>query len=119
MRRIGRVLAVLVAGASIAAAEGKRGWTEMTPGEVAKAIEAGTATVIDVNPAEVHAKNHLPGAIHAEPADYPQSLLGEDKGRRLVFYCANPESAACRKGADRALGFGFRNVAIMPAGIEG
>jgi len=57
--------------------------------QVEKWIGAKDVVVYDVNPDEVYAKNHLPGARFVTGKKWT-STLPVDKGTRLVFYCSNP-----------------------------
>ena len=60
-----------------------------TMDEVERWISAKDVVVYDVNPDEVYAKNHLPGARFVTGKKWTTSLPS-DKGARLVFYCSNP-----------------------------
>jgi rhodanese-related sulfurtransferase len=62
---------------------------DATIDQVGQWIAAKDAVVFDVNPAEVFAKNHLPGALFVSGKQWTKALP-PDKGTRLVFYCANP-----------------------------
>jgi rhodanese-related sulfurtransferase len=61
-----------------------------TMDEVERWISAREVVVYDVNPDEVYAKNHLPGARFVTGKKWTASLPA-DKGARLVFYCSNPK----------------------------
>ena len=61
-----------------------------TMDQVEKWIASKDVVVYDVNPDEVYAKNHLPGARFVTGKKWT-STLPADKGARLVFYCSNPK----------------------------
>ena len=58
--------------------------------QVEKWISAKDVVVYDVNPDEVYAKNHLPGARFVSGKKWT-GTLPTDKAARLVFYCSNPK----------------------------
>ncbi len=64
-------------------------YQDATMDQVEKWIAAKDVVVYDVNPDEVYAKNHLPGARFLTGKKWTASLP-TDKGARLVFYCSNP-----------------------------
>ncbi len=93
---------------------------EVTIDSIWSAMRSGEKIhIYDANPPERYAKGHIPGAkwIHYDKVD--TSDLPEDKQARLVFYCANQMCRASHGAAERALALGYRNVAVMPAGIMG
>jgi 3-mercaptopyruvate sulfurtransferase SseA len=57
--------------------------------EVQRMLGEKDVAVYDANPAEVYAKNHLPGARFVG-RDFGAKTLPADKATRLVFYCSNP-----------------------------
>ena len=75
--------------------------------------------VFDNNGPERYAAGHLPGAIWLRYDSVEIGNLPPDKEATLVFYCANERCSACHVAARSALGFGYRHVFIMPAGIMG
>ena len=50
-------------------------------------IKAGTATIIDVRPAEEFAAGHLPGAINLQLEDLEAKLTQLPEGREAIAYC--------------------------------
>jgi rhodanese-related sulfurtransferase len=60
-----------------------------TVDQVERWIAAGDVVVYDVNPDEVYAKGHLPGARFLTGKGWTKTLPAS-KTARLVFYCANP-----------------------------
>jgi len=79
----------------------------------------GKVRVFDNNGPERYAAGHLPGAIWLRYDSIEAANLPPDKSVTLVFYCANERCTACHVAARSALGLGYRNVFIMPAGIMG
>jgi rhodanese-related sulfurtransferase len=75
--------------------------------------------VFDNNGPERYSAGHLPGATWLRFDSVEAGNLPPDKGATLVFYCANERCSACHVAARSALGLGYRNVFIMPAGIMG
>lgn len=66
-----------------------------------------------------HARAHVPGARHLDPARYAAADLPVEMHTPLVFYCSN---ALCRKAplaARRARQLGYTDVSVMSAGISG
>lgn len=60
---------------------------QLTRGELLDRVRAGTATVIDVRPAEEYAAGHIPGAVSL-PLDELQARLAElPDGAEIVAYC--------------------------------
>ncbi len=80
---------LLVALAVPLAARAAPAFQDATMDQVGQWIAAKDAVVFDVNPAEVFARNHLPGALFVSGKQWTRALP-PDKGARLVFYCANP-----------------------------
>jgi rhodanese-related sulfurtransferase len=109
-------LAAAPAGASSHAAD----LAELTVEQVAALVEArDNLHVYDNNGPERYAAGHLPGAVWLRYDAVEAGNLPPDKSATLVFYCANEHCTACHVAARSALGFGYRNVFIMPAGIRG
>lgn len=50
---------------------------------------------------------------------FAQSELPSDLGAPLVFYCANTMCTASHIAAERAIGFGYKNVSVMVDGVYG
>jgi len=74
--------------------------------------------VFDVNPTEIWAQGHLPGAIHIDSLSI-RRFLPHDKAATLIFYCANRLCLGSNGAAEQALRLGYRNVYVMPEGIFG
>lgn len=95
---------------------------EVSVQEVAALCAAGGVKVVDVNSAETRARfGVIPGAVMLSSATRfdPSKELPQDKGAKLVFYCANLRCGASTAAAHRALEAGYTEVSVMPAGIMG
>jgi len=112
------------------------GYDVVTTEELHKAIDAGEdVLIIDTMPYEdSYKKNHIPGAkqfLFPIPemvewdteatggksiADY-ESLLGEDKDKKIVVYCGFVKCTRSHNGAMWAVKLGYTNVSRHPGGI--
>lgn len=111
-------------GAKPKATEAEASFGQLTVDEVAQRIDAakagkGQLFVYDNNQREVYEKGHVPTAKWVKPSALSASDLPADKAAPLVFYCANEQCSACHSGAQAAIALGYRNVFIMPEGIQG
>jgi rhodanese-related sulfurtransferase len=62
----------------------------------------------------------IPGAVLLTDFDgYAMTELPADKGKPLVFYCANTECPASHQAAEKAIAAGYRDVKVLPEGIAG
>lgn len=91
----------------------------LTVDEVAAKLKEPNTFIFDNNGPDRFKKGHVPGARWIEPDAITVAVLPADKSATLVFYCANEQCMACHSGAKAALGLGYTNVYIMPAGIAG
>jgi rhodanese-related sulfurtransferase len=95
------------------------GLKTVSPAGLQAMLEAGTVTVIDVNPPQSWSAGHVPGARNLDPQAYTERDLPSDKAATVVFYCSN---FLCRKApnaARRAKGMGYTDVRVLSAGIGG
>ena len=112
------------------------GYEVITTEELHKAIDAGEEMlIIDTMPYEdSYKKNHIPGATQflfpipemvewnseetggRSIADY-ESLLGEDKEKKIVVYCGFVKCTRSHNGAMWAAKLGYTNVFRHPGGI--
>lgn len=112
-------------GKGCACAKGKKeqtAWRDISVDALSEIhASKGKVSVYDVNPAELRAKEGvIPGAILlGSSSEYDVSLLPGDKNEKLVFYCANTRCTASHRAAERALGAGYTDVNVLPAGIKG
>jgi rhodanese-related sulfurtransferase len=62
----------------------------------------------------------IPGAVLLTDSDtFTAAELPADKGKTLVFYCANTNCGASHEAASKALTAGYTNVKVLPDGIAG
>jgi rhodanese-related sulfurtransferase len=89
--------------------------------EVAGWLEQRSATPVDANGPDIRREQGIvPGArLLSNSRDYPVSDLPSDRSNKLVFYCGGTMCRASDKAAARAIGFGYKDVNIMRAGIRG
>ncbi len=84
------------------------------------AIDAKTATIIDVNGSASWKNGHVPGAMDFETASAELAKkLPADKGALVVAYCGGPGCNAYTAGAKAAKALGYTNVKHLAAGISG
>lgn len=75
--------------------------------------------VFDANSRELYEARHVPGAVWVDYDAFAREQLPADLATPLVFYCYNEQCSASHVAAERAIDFGFTNVAVMGAGIAG
>ena len=78
-----------------------------------------SVTVLDANVREIYLDGHLPGAIHVSPFTLSEADLPASRDAAVLVYCKNPHRRASHDAARRAAKLGWRNVLVMPAGIDG
>lgn len=118
MNSIVRALAVLCIGlASLTAAADEI--RTLTPAQVHAQMSKKQIQVFDANTPDVFAKHHVPGATHVEYDQVKAADLPTDKSAPIVFYCMNEQCGASPVAAKTAAKLGWKNVYLMPAGIEG
>lgn len=119
---IAAVLVLVLAGGGCARrADEPAGVAEVTVEQLAARLARGDARAVDANGAPTRQRfGVIPGALLL--SDYETFLpaeLGPDKAKGLVFYCANEHCGASHEAAVRAVAAGYRDVAVLPAGIAG
>jgi len=84
-------------------------------------IAKGTAQAVDAN--NQTTRQHegvVPGAVLLTDSEtFALTELPADKGKQLVFYCANTHCGASHAAAQKAIAAGYTNVKVMPEGIAG
>ncbi|MFZ6658975.1 rhodanese-like domain-containing protein [Undibacterium sp. TJN19] len=95
------------------------GLKSITPNALHEMIRNQSVTVIDVNSRQSWMKEHVPGALNLDPANYHDRDLPSEKDTRLVFYCSNPLCRKAPNAARRAKKMGYDNTMVMSAGISG
>ncbi len=96
-------------------------FTDLSPEQVDALLAEKDCVPVDANDADTRAKyGVLPGAVQLSSyADFQASELPEDKATKLVFYCGGHKCTAAPKAAKLAQEAGYRDVAVMRAGIRG
>lgn len=108
------------AGAAEAAAAAEAKVPDITHEELAKAVAAKQAVVIDVNGTESFKAGHIPGAIDFQAEkDALAAKLPKDKAALVVAYCGGPSCGAYKQAANAAVALGYTNVKHYSAGISG
>lgn len=95
------------------------GIKSMSPTELHQAMQERPVSVIDVNSRQSWMKEHVPGALNLDPAQFTDSHLPADKESLLVFYCSNPMCRKAPTAAKRAQKMGYGLAMVMSAGISG
>ena len=93
---------------------------EISVADADKALQSG-AFAVDANSESTREKNGtVPNAIILTSSyKYELAQLPQDKGKNLIFYCANTNCPASDAAAERASTSGYENVHIMREGIKG
>ncbi|PKW05226.1 transcriptional regulator, ArsR family [Streptomyces sp. 1222.5] len=119
------VLLQQVARAHLAQAEharaaylGPRGTEHLTREELLERVKTGTATVIDVRPAEEYAAGHIPGALSV-PLDQLDARLAElPADIEIVAYCRGANSVLAHDAVRRLAERGRRAKRLADGMLE-
>jgi rhodanese-related sulfurtransferase len=95
------------------------GLKTISPVELNRLVQQGSATVLDVNSPQSWRSARVPGSRNLDPAGYGESELPADKAATVVFYCSNPLCRKAPNAARRAAKLGYADVRVMSAGISG
>jgi rhodanese-related sulfurtransferase len=89
--------------------------------ELASLTKEKKATAVDVNTPDTRDdEGTIPGALMlTSSGKYDVKELPNDKASKLVFYCYNEQCGASHSAAQRAIEAGYKDVALLPAGIVG
>jgi rhodanese-related sulfurtransferase len=112
-------LTFLVSTSVLAAGEAKEPFGSLTVDEVSKKLEQKGAYIFDANSLKVFGEGHVSGAVNLPGLKYPESILPKDKNATLIFYCKNEQCTASHEAAKQAAKYGYKNLYIMSAGIDG
>ena len=85
------------------------------------AAQEAPCVAVDANGDMVRAEQgSIPGAILlSNYKKFDASELPANKEGKLVFYCSNEQCGASHAAAEAAMDLGYKNVAVLPAGIMG
>jgi len=93
----------------------------VTVDELDAKLAAGNTQPVDADRDATRQKlGVVPGAVLLTDSEtFQLSELPTDKGKELVFYCANTHCGASHQAAAKAIDAGYINVRVMPEGIAG
>jgi rhodanese-related sulfurtransferase len=94
---------------------------DITVEQLDHALATRAAVPVDANGELTRKKlGVIPGAVLlTDYESFAVSELPADKGKPLVFYCADTSCGASHEAAERALTAGYTDVKVLPAGIAG
>jgi rhodanese-related sulfurtransferase len=122
-RRLGIAMAMVIAlGAGCAAREAApAAIAEVGVDELAALVASGQCRAVDANGETTRKRmGVIPGAtLLTDYEAYALSELPADHASKLVFYCSNEHCGASHVAASKARAAGYRDVAVLPAGIAG
>jgi rhodanese-related sulfurtransferase len=122
-RRLGIAMAMVIAlGAGCAAREAApAAIAEVGVDELAALVASGQCRAVDANGETTRKRmGVIPGAtLLTDYEAYALSELPADHASKLVFYCSNEHCGASHVAAGKARAAGYRDVAVLPAGIAG
>jgi len=95
------------------------GLDTVAPTTLLRRMAAERPAIFDVNSLSSFRAARLPGARHLDPEAFVEGDLPHERDRPLVFYCSNPFCRKAPRAARRARQMGYRNVAVLSAGISG
>ncbi len=102
---------------------------EVSTEEVVRALEAHSATVLDVRPFGEFAVSHIPGAVnvsskpgvpisvYVSDVNEIERILNGNKAASLIIYCNGPHCGKSKRLSEELLAAGFTNVRRYQAGI--
>ncbi|MGZ3725674.1 MAG: rhodanese-like domain-containing protein, partial [Pseudobdellovibrio sp.] len=93
-------------------------YEQLTPQQVMQEIKTGKPLILDVNLKEDYLKRHLPTAKLIQFGKM-EEVMPKDKNQRIIFYCMSDLCSSSHEMARAALRSEYKNVAIMPSGLNG
>ena len=97
---------------------GEAKYEELSPEQVMREIKNGQPLILDVNLKEDYIKRHLPTAKLIQFGKM-EDVMPKDKNKRIIFYCMSELCNSSHEMAKAALRSAYKNVAIMPTGLNG
>jgi rhodanese-related sulfurtransferase len=91
---------------------------QLAVAQAARLVGDSGARFFDLRSPEAYARGHLPGATWTALGDAVR-ILPADRALHIVYYGENNRELSCRTAARAAAQAGYRNVFIMPAGLDG
>jgi rhodanese-related sulfurtransferase len=115
------ILALLVVGCSKEPAAERAQVATVSVAQLDRMLADHACQAVDANGDLTRKKlGVIPGAVLLTDYDgYAMTELPADKGKPLVFYCANTECPASHQAAEKAIAAGYRDVKVLPDGIAG
>jgi rhodanese-related sulfurtransferase len=94
---------------------------EVTIEQLDKMLANNECQAVDANGDRTRQKlGVIPGAVLLTDSEtFSAKELPGDKGKALVFYCANTSCSASHEAASKAMTAGYTNVKVLPDGIAG
>ena len=114
---LAKIMGVLVLFMSIQVF-GEAKYEELSPEQVMREIKNDQPLVLDVNLKEDYIKRHLPTAKLIQFGKM-EDVMPKDKNKRIIFYCMSELCNSSHEMAKAALRSAYKNVAIMPTGLNG
>jgi rhodanese-related sulfurtransferase len=120
-RALAVVTAVVLSLPALAGEWKKDAFGQVSVDQLVSLRKAKAVTILDANDVETRNKmGVIPGATLLTSFEkYELAQLPASKSSKLVFYCANTMCTASHAAAERAVTAGYKDVAVLPAGIEG
>lgn len=90
--------------------------TALTPDDVARRLNAGSAVLIDIREADEYARAHVPGALSRPLSSFEQANLRLVAGKEAIFTCRSGmrTGANCDRLARRIDGAAF----VLEGGLD-
>jgi rhodanese-related sulfurtransferase len=95
------------------------GLSTVDPATLRRRMQSERIAVFDVNSRGSWLDARVPDACHLDPQTFLESDLPAARDHALIFYCSNPYCRKAPQAARRAEKMGYRNVAVLSAGIKG
>ncbi len=91
-------------------------YQELEPAEADRAVQAGSATVIDIRDPASYRNARIVDALHLNDTNIGEFLEDTDKSRRLIIYCYHGIASA--SAAAFFVEQGFESVSHVIGGFE-
>ena len=90
---------------------------EIKQSELVTLVKKKAVFLVDANSSQTYNKNHIPGAIHLNSANF-EKQLPNDKSALIVAYCGGPGCQAWCKAAEKLDAMGYKNIRHYRGGIK-
>ncbi len=88
--------------------------------EEVKALFDAGIVIVDVRNPRLHARRHIPGAVHLDLKDvYDEESLAvvAKKDEPLVIYCSGVKCSRSSRASEKAVSWGYKKVLYFRGGI--